>query len=91
MCRATLKDDLLKPTQPPCSMSNSATLLLDTVLILTGLETPWSGFVLKYLAQNRLFYLLRGIFLTVVCGWITRLMVLFSSAYHSIVLYLLSM
>ncbi|CAM6100980.1 unnamed protein product [Calypogeia fissa] len=63
--RATLKEDLLKPTQPPCSMSNSATLLLDTVLILTGNEVPWSGSVMNYLVQNKLFYLLRGIFLTV--------------------------
>ncbi|KAG6553003.1 hypothetical protein Mapa_005340 [Marchantia paleacea] len=63
--RNSLKAELLQPVQAFNSLTNSATLLLDTVLTLTGDNLPWSEVVLKYLLQYKLFYLLRGIFLMV--------------------------
>ncbi|KAL3693449.1 hypothetical protein R1sor_007100 [Riccia sorocarpa] len=66
--RATLKSELLQPVQALNLYTNTAAVLLNTVLSLTEDALPWSGVVLDYLLQSNLFSLLRGILLLVDTG-----------------------
>jgi len=61
-----MKVELLRPVHTPVAADDSAILLLETLLTLTGDGSPWAGTVMDHLLQNKLFHLLRGILLEVV-------------------------
>ncbi|KAH9545895.1 hypothetical protein CY35_12G070200 [Sphagnum magellanicum] len=63
--RTTMKVELLRPVHTPVAADDSAILLLETLLTLTGDGSPWAGTVMDHLLQNKLFHLLRGILLEV--------------------------
>lgn len=66
VCSTTMKVELLRPVHTPVAADDSAILLLETLLTLTGDGSPWAGTVMDHLLQNKLFHLLRGILLEVV-------------------------
>jgi hypothetical protein len=61
-----MKAELLRPVHTPVAADDSAILLLETLLTLTGDGSPWAVTVMDHLLQNKLFHLLRGILLEVV-------------------------
>ncbi|KAH8945875.1 hypothetical protein BDL97_12G064500 [Sphagnum fallax] len=63
--RTTMKAELLRPVHTPVAADDSAILLLETLLTLTGDGSPWAVTVMDHLLQNKLFHLLRGILLEV--------------------------